>query len=100
MTHASPWYADICNYLVASTYPIGASQAAKDKLASDAKYYAWDNSYLWRLCNDQVTHKSIPESEIKSILNFCHATAKGGHYGSMRTSRKVLDCGLYWTTIF
>ncbi|RDY06071.1 hypothetical protein CR513_10007, partial [Mucuna pruriens] len=41
MTHATPWYADICNYLVTSTYPRGASQTAKDKLASDAKYYVY-----------------------------------------------------------
>ncbi|RDX95401.1 hypothetical protein CR513_22102, partial [Mucuna pruriens] len=95
MTHASPWYADICNYLVASTYLRGASQAAKDKLESDAKYYVWDNSYLWR-----ITRRCIPESEIKLVLHFCHSELEGGHYGSMRTAKKVLDNGLYWPTIF
>ncbi|RDY01795.1 hypothetical protein CR513_14831, partial [Mucuna pruriens] len=29
VNHASPWYADICNYHFASTYPQGASQAYK-----------------------------------------------------------------------
>ncbi|RDX78214.1 putative mitochondrial protein, partial [Mucuna pruriens] len=33
-------------------------------------------------------------------LQFCHATPGGGHYGSTRTARKVLDCGFYWPTIF
>ncbi|RDY09132.1 Pol polyprotein, partial [Mucuna pruriens] len=99
MTHALPWYVDIYNYLVASTYPMGASQVAKDKLASDAKYYVWDDPYLWGLCNDQVTSRCIPESEIKSVLHFYHSTSGGGHYGSMWTARKVFDYGLYWPAI-
>ncbi|RDX88463.1 putative mitochondrial protein, partial [Mucuna pruriens] len=28
------------------------------------------------------------------------STPRGSHYGSTRTARKVLDCGLYWPTIF
>ncbi|RDY11924.1 Retrovirus-related Pol polyprotein from transposon opus, partial [Mucuna pruriens] len=34
MTHATPWYADICNFLVASTYPLEASKVAKERLES------------------------------------------------------------------
>ncbi|RDX85934.1 Retrovirus-related Pol polyprotein from transposon opus, partial [Mucuna pruriens] len=94
-----PWYADTCNFLVASTYPKGAPKAIKEKLESDAKYYIWDDPYLWRLCNDQVTSRCIPESKIKSVLHFCHSTTEGGHYGSMWIARKVLDYGLYWPTI-
>ncbi|RDX76951.1 hypothetical protein CR513_42995, partial [Mucuna pruriens] len=37
----------------------------------------------------------IPDAEINSVLQFCHSTPGGGHYGSPRTTRKVLDCGLY-----
>ncbi|RDY11573.1 hypothetical protein CR513_03741, partial [Mucuna pruriens] len=58
MTHAMPWYANICNFLIASTYPLGASKAAKEKLESDAKYNVWDDPYLWRLCNDQIPRSS------------------------------------------
>ncbi|RDY08187.1 Retrovirus-related Pol polyprotein from transposon opus, partial [Mucuna pruriens] len=86
MIHASLWYVDICNYLVASAYPKGASKIVIEKLNSDAKYYIWDDPYLWRLCNDQVTRRSIPESETKLVLHFCHSTSEGGHYGSMRTA--------------
>ncbi|RDX82875.1 Retrovirus-related Pol polyprotein from transposon 17.6, partial [Mucuna pruriens] len=46
MTHVTPWYADICNYLIASTYPKGAPKAIKGRLASNAKYYIWDDPYL------------------------------------------------------
>ncbi|RDY11818.1 pol, partial [Mucuna pruriens] len=63
-------------------------------------YYIWDDPYLWRPYNDQVIRRCIPDTEIKSVLQFCHAAYGGGHYGSTRTARKVLDCGFYWPTIF
>ncbi|RDY14135.1 putative mitochondrial protein, partial [Mucuna pruriens] len=56
--------------------------------------------YLWRLYNDQVIRRCILDSEINLVLQFCHAASGGGHYGSTRTARKVLDCGFYWPTIF
>jgi len=34
------------------------------------------------------------------VLEFCHFSPFGGYYGTQRTSRKVLDFGLYWPTIF
>ncbi|RDX98816.1 pol, partial [Mucuna pruriens] len=43
--------------------------------------------------------KCIPDAKIKSVLQFCHSALGGGHHGSTRTARKVLDCGLYWPTI-
>ncbi|RDX63160.1 pol, partial [Mucuna pruriens] len=62
--------------------------------------YIWDNPYLWRLCNDQVIHRCIPDTVINSVLQFCHAALGGGHYGSTRMARKLLDCRFYWPTIF
>ncbi|RDX74351.1 Retrovirus-related Pol polyprotein, partial [Mucuna pruriens] len=88
MNSTTPWFADICNY------------PYKEKLQSDAKYYIWDDPYLWRLCSDKVIRRCIPETEIISILQFCHSAPGGGHYASTRTARKVLDCGLYWPTNF
>ncbi|RDY11478.1 Retrovirus-related Pol polyprotein, partial [Mucuna pruriens] len=81
---STPWFADICNYVATSQFPPEAFRLYKEKLQSDAKYYIWEYPYLWRLCNDK----------------FCHSTPRGGHYGSTQTARKVLDCGLYWPTIF
>ncbi|RDX97293.1 putative mitochondrial protein, partial [Mucuna pruriens] len=52
------------------------------------------------LCNNKFIRRCIPEIEINLVLQFCHSAPGGGHYGSTRTTRKVLDCGLYWPTIF
>jgi len=99
-TSSSPWFANIVNYLTASVFPPLASIAQCDKLKSDARYYSWDDPYLWKMCSDQVTRRCIPDHEIDSVLKFCHSSALGGHLGTQRTTCKVLDCGFYWTTIF
>ncbi|RDX78150.1 hypothetical protein CR513_41604, partial [Mucuna pruriens] len=96
----TPWFADIYNFVPASQFPPRASRLYKEKLQSDAKYYIWDDPYLWRLCSDKVIRRCILDTEINSVLQFCHSTPRGGHYGSTWTARKVLDCGLYWPTIF
>jgi len=84
----SQWFANIVNYLVAYVFPPPASRATCDKLKSNARYYIWDNPYLWKMCSDQVTKRSIPDHEIDSVLQFCHL-------GTQRTARKVLNCGFY-----
>ncbi|XP_057452284.1 uncharacterized protein LOC130744109 [Lotus japonicus] len=96
----APWFANIVNYLVASVFPPFASRAQIAKLKSDAKYYCWDDPYLWKFCTDQVIRRCIPDHEIESVLQFFHASAVGGHFGPQRTARKVLDSGFYWPTIF
>ncbi|RDY02121.1 Retrovirus-related Pol polyprotein, partial [Mucuna pruriens] len=100
ITTPTPWFANICNFLAAFQFPLEASRLYKEKLQSDAKYYIWDDPYLWRLCSDQVIRRCILEVEINSVLQLYHATLGGRHYGSTRTAKKVVDYGLYWPTIF
>ncbi|KAH9751265.1 hypothetical protein KPL71_014224 [Citrus sinensis] len=75
-----PWYADIVNYLVTRILPSDLTRAQKDKIKSDAKYYVWDDPYLWKHCSDQVIRRCVSEFEIPSILQFCHSYACGGHF--------------------
>ncbi|XP_031116495.1 uncharacterized protein LOC116020153 [Ipomoea triloba] len=95
-----PWYADIVNFLVTRTLPANLSKSQKDKIKSDAKYYVWDDPYLWKHCSDQIIRRCVSQEEIPSILNFCHSYACGGHFGPKRTARKVLECGLFWPSLF
>ncbi|XP_023927589.1 uncharacterized protein LOC112038992 [Quercus suber] len=90
-----PWYANIVNYLVTNMLPLGFSKAQRDKIKSDAKYFVWDDLYLWKPCADHVIRRCIPENEIIFILTFCHSYARGCHFGAKRTVRKVLECGFY-----
>ncbi|RDY12520.1 hypothetical protein CR513_02675, partial [Mucuna pruriens] len=54
VAHDQSWFVDICNFFVASTFSPGASKYYKEKIQSDAKYYIWDNPYIWRCCNERV----------------------------------------------
>ncbi|XP_008229105.1 PREDICTED: uncharacterized protein LOC103328489 [Prunus mume] len=95
-----PWYADIINYKVTKKIPDDFTRAQKDKLVKTAKYYEWDDPYLWKYCPDQLIRRCVPESEFKSILTFCHSYACGGHFGAKRTALKVLGSGFYWPSLF
>ena len=47
-----PWYADIVNYIVTTTFPIDLSRAEKEKIKAQSKYYVWDEPYLWKFYSD------------------------------------------------
>jgi hypothetical protein len=95
----TPWYADIVNYLVSKTFPGTLSRNEREKTKRDARFYMWDDPYLWKHCPDQVIRRCVPQVEFQSVMQFCHSEACGGHFGHNRTFRKVLECGLYWPTL-
>ncbi|RDX89974.1 Tf2-9, partial [Mucuna pruriens] len=68
ITTPTPLFADICNFVAASQFPPEASPLNRKRLQNDAKYYIWDDPYLWSLCNDQVIRRCIPDAEINSVL--------------------------------
>lgn len=94
-----PWYADIMNYLVTRQFPTNAPRHLKEKIRSQARFYLWEEPYLWRFCGDQIIRCCVDDSEIESVLNFCHSREGGGHFGPKRTAHKILECGLFWPTI-
>jgi len=95
-----PWFADIVNYLVVSVIPPSFSKSERTKLKSEAKYYIWEDPILWHIGSDQVIKRCVPDIEIPYVVEFCHSSPFGGHCGTQRIGRKVLDCGLYWRIIF
>ncbi|RDX87057.1 hypothetical protein CR513_31513, partial [Mucuna pruriens] len=84
-----PWFVNICNFLVTSTFPLSASRAYKEKLERKTKYYVWDDPYLRRFCNDQITRRCILDAEFLSVLHFRHSAPGGDHYGSTQTAQKA-----------
>ncbi|KAM2154965.1 hypothetical protein ACFX1Q_046718 [Malus domestica] len=95
-----PWYADLVNFLVTKRIPSTYTRHQRDKLRHDARFYVWDDPYLWKFCPDQIVRRCVHDSECHSILSFCHTYACGGHFGTQRTALKVLQCGFYWPSIF
>ncbi|CAN6697951.1 unnamed protein product [Malus baccata var. baccata] len=97
---SEPWYADLVNYLVSKHVPSELLKHQCDKLKKEARFYVWDDPYLWKYFPDQVIRRCVHDSEFNAILTFCHTYACGGHFGTQRTALKVLECGFYWPTIF
>ncbi|CAL9021100.1 unnamed protein product, partial [Prunus brigantina] len=84
-----PWFADIVNYLCTNELPTGLSTFQRNKLRKQARYYFWDDPYLFKHCPDQVIRRCVPEGDFKSILEFCHSHACGGHFGAKKTANKT-----------
>ncbi|XP_070017173.1 uncharacterized protein [Nicotiana sylvestris] len=72
----------------------------RNKLKRDSLDYYWDQSYLFKICNDGVIQRCVLDEEQLSILDACHSSPYGGHHGGARTASKVLSCGLYWPTLY
>ncbi|RDY11413.1 hypothetical protein CR513_03927, partial [Mucuna pruriens] len=43
MDTSTPWFEDICNFIVASQFPPKTSRLYKEKIKSDAKYHILDD---------------------------------------------------------
>ncbi|KAI3769069.1 hypothetical protein L6452_00165 [Arctium lappa] len=95
-----PWFADMANYLACGIRPSDYSGQMFKKFLHDAKSYLWDDPFLFKLGTDQILRRCIPETEVVAILQHCHQSEYGGHFGGQRTAAKVLQSGFYWTTLF
>ncbi|KAI5351474.1 hypothetical protein L3X38_004365 [Prunus dulcis] len=81
-------------------FSIWLSTFQRDKLRKQARYYFWDDPYLFKHYPDQVIRRCVPEGDFKSILEFCHSHACRGHFGAKKTASKVLQSGFFWPTLF
>ncbi|KAL1317817.1 hypothetical protein AAHE18_15G160500 [Arachis hypogaea] len=96
----TPWFADIANYKAARFIPKEYNRIQKKKLITDAKYYLWDEPYLFKRCADGIIRRCVPREEAQKILWHCHGSQYGGHFGGERNATKVLQCGFYWPTLY
>ncbi|KAL5574146.1 hypothetical protein UlMin_023743 [Ulmus minor] len=85
-----PWYADFVNYLVSGMLPPDLTSQQKKRFLHDVKFYYWDEPFLFKQCADQMIRRCIPTEETESILQQCHSSMYGGHFGGARTANKVL----------
>ncbi|XP_073017880.1 uncharacterized protein [Primulina eburnea] len=69
------------------------------ELMCDDSDYA-DDPYVFKRCADQMMRRCVAEEEAKVILEQCHSSPYGGHFGASRTAAKVLQSGFYWSTLF
>jgi hypothetical protein len=92
ITHSTPWYADIVNFIVTGYVPPGAD---KRKLIHESRLHLWDEPYLFRVCVDGLLRRCVPKAEAIQIMERCHASPYGGHYGAFRTQAKIWQSGFF-----
>ncbi|GKA01558.1 reverse transcriptase domain-containing protein [Tanacetum coccineum] len=66
----------------------GMSSQQKNKFFKDVKHYFWDDSYLFKICADQMIRQCVVGQEAVDILTACHSRPTGGHYGTNYTAKK------------
>ncbi|XP_050919496.1 uncharacterized protein LOC127137042 [Lathyrus oleraceus] len=95
-----PWFADYANYLVGEVIPSEFDSNYKKKFVHDCRFYLWDDPFLYKKGVDGLVRRCVPEEEQRDMLKACHDSDYGGHFSGDRTATKVLQSGLYWTTLF
>jgi hypothetical protein len=93
----NPWYANIVNNIMAGYIPPGAN---KKKIIRDSRLHLWDDLYLYRVCTNGLLRRCIPTFETWKILECCHSSPYGGHYGAFRINAKVWQSGFYWPPMY
>nr|GEW41908.1 reverse transcriptase domain-containing protein [Tanacetum cinerariifolium] len=94
------WFADFANYHPGNFIMKGMSSQQKKKFFKYVKHYFKDESYLFKICADQVIRRCVHDQEANDILTACHNGPTGGHHGANLTTKKVFDSGFYWPTIY
>ncbi|KAJ9559628.1 hypothetical protein OSB04_004788 [Centaurea solstitialis] len=96
----TPWYADLANYLASGLKPYDFKTQQFKRFLHESKQYIWDDPHLFKMGADQILRRCVPDWEQHSILQECHASPYGGHFGGQRTAAKILQSGFFWPTIF
>ncbi|XP_059285625.1 uncharacterized protein LOC132039101 [Lycium ferocissimum] len=84
-----PWYADFANYHASDIMPEDLNFHQKKKFLSDVRKFYRDETYLFRVCADNIIRRFIPKVEMMSIIEACHSSPVGGHHSSLRMAAKV-----------
>ena len=85
VTKSGPWYTNIVNFMVACYVPPGENER---KLIYKSRLHIWDE-HLFRVYSDGLLRRCVPAKEGIKIIERCHSSPYGGHYGAFRTHSKI-----------
>ena len=100
LMEVAPWYAHIANYLVTREVPSEWKVQDKQHFFVKIHVYYWEEPFLFKYCADQIIRKCIPEQEQQGILSHCQDNTCKDHFASQKTTKKVLQSGFYWPSLF
>ncbi|XP_020981468.1 uncharacterized protein LOC110272993 [Arachis duranensis] len=82
LVHKAPWFADIANFKATGDLPPGINKHQRRKFINDAKYFIWDEPYLFKKCSDGILMRCISKEEGREVLWNCHSSSSGVDYVS------------------
>jgi hypothetical protein len=91
---------DISLFLTTGTMSEGYSTTQKRHLMVHATDYQLIVGQLYKLGLDNILRCCVLDHERPDILWECHSGVVGGHIGGKETTRKILQEGLWWPTVF
>jgi hypothetical protein len=97
IAQSDPWHTNIINFMFAGYVRPGAD---KKKLIYESLHHLWDEPYLFRVCSDGLLSRCVPAEEGMKIIEKCHSSPYGGHFGAFRTHAKIWQSGFFWPTIY
>ncbi|XP_050125053.1 uncharacterized protein LOC126602262 [Malus sylvestris] len=95
---SAPWYADIVNFLVSKRIPSEFTRHQRDKLRHDARFYVWDDPYLWKFCPDQIIRRCVHDSEYAKT--FCLTCDKCQRMGGISAKDQMPQVSILNVEIF
>ncbi|GJW61488.1 reverse transcriptase domain-containing protein, partial [Tanacetum coccineum] len=83
-SESTPWFADYANFYAGNFIIKGMTTQQKKKFFKDVKHYFWDDSYLFRICVDQIIRRCVHGQEANDILKACHeGPTRGDHSANL-----------------
>jgi hypothetical protein len=97
ITRSDPWYVNIVNFMVAGYV---SPKENKRKLIYESRLHIWGPPYLFKVCFDGLLRRCVLAEEGIKIIERCHSSSYGGHYGAFRTHAKIWQSGIFWPTMY
>jgi len=72
--------------MVAGYVPPGEN---KKRLIYESRLHTWDPPYLFWVCSDELLRRYVQVEEGMQIIQKCHSSPYGGHYGVFCTHAKI-----------
>jgi hypothetical protein len=72
----------------------------KQKIIHESHLHLWDELYLFKVCFNGLLRKCVLAKEATKIIERCHSSPYGGHYGAFRTNAKIWQSGFFWLTMY
>jgi hypothetical protein len=83
--------------MVVGYVPLGEN---KRRLIYESHLHIWDPPYLFIVCSNSLLRTCVPAKEDFKIIERCHSSPYGGHYGAFHTHAKIWQSGFFWPTMY